>query len=115
MVKMKTLICLAVLFCSAVICLAEDASTGDNWPLTPGGLIHNEDCSNFFCKWPAEKMNIAGLRELIDQYDGTQITHIFLNGNAQCTSFDSKVCLPLSMMLEISWSRVRYVILKSSL
>jgi len=55
------------------------------------GIIFNEDCSHFFMTRPAEKMTVEGLHEFIDQYAGTQVSHMFLNVNAQCTSYRSKV------------------------
>jgi len=55
------------------------------------GLIVNWDCSEFFMSRPAEKMTIKGLQGLVDQYVGTQVSHIFFNPNAMRTNYDSKV------------------------
>ena len=55
------------------------------------GLIVNWDCTEFFMSRPAEKMTVKGLQELVDQYVGTQVSHIFFNPNSMRTSYDSKV------------------------
>ena len=55
------------------------------------GLIFNEDSSHFFQTRPAEKMTVEGLHEHVDQYAQTQVSRIFFNVNAQCTSYQSKV------------------------
>jgi len=48
---------------------------------TPGGLIVNEDNSHFMLYRPAEKMTLEGLHEFIDQYAGTQVSHLFFCPN----------------------------------
>lgn len=53
-------------------------------------LIINEDNSHFFGTRPPEKMTLAGLHELIDQYAGTAVTHLFLCPNAMKASFRSR-------------------------
>ena len=47
----------------------------------PTGLIVNEDNSHFMLYRPAEKMTLEGLREFIDQYAGTQVSHLFFCPN----------------------------------
>jgi hypothetical protein len=59
------------------------------------GLIHNEDCSNYFMVNEPEDMCIDRLHAFIDRYAGTQLTHMFLNANAMRTSFDSGVRDPI--------------------
>ena len=55
------------------------------------GLIVNEDSSHFFCTFGADAMTVEGLHALIDEYSDSSITHVFFNGNAMRTSFDSQV------------------------
>jgi len=55
----------------------------------PLGLVINEDNSHFFGTRPAEKMTVEGLNAFVDQYAGTQVTHLFLNPNAMRASFRS--------------------------
>ena len=57
----------------------------------PLGLVINEDNSHFFGTRPAEMMTAEGLNAFVDQYAGTQVTHLFLNPNAMRASHRSSV------------------------
>ena len=62
---------------------------------TPAGLILNEDSSHFFTSRSAQEMTREQLLALVDQYAGTQVTHLFLNPNSQRTSYRSQVWDPI--------------------
>jgi len=72
---------------------AADVSEGEHRgkPTMTRCLIHNEDCSNYYMLNGPEDMCVESLHAFIDRYAGTQLTHMFLNGNAMRTSFDSDV------------------------
>jgi hypothetical protein len=55
------------------------------------GLVINEDCSHFYGSRSENDMTMDSLIAFIDQYAGTQVSHLFLNPNSQRTSFASKV------------------------
>lgn len=55
------------------------------------GLIVNWDCTEFFVSRSSEEMTIAGVQALVDQYVGTQVSHIFFNPNGMRTAYASKV------------------------
>ncbi|NMA43978.1 MAG: hypothetical protein GX946_11455 [Oligosphaeraceae bacterium] len=54
-----------------------------------GGLIFNEDCTEFFYSRPAEDMNIEGLKRYMDRYlpHGHQIRIIMLNPGSHNNNF----------------------------
>ena len=62
---------------------------------TSAGLILNEDSSHFFTSRSAREMTREDLLAFIDQYAGTQGTHLFLNPNSQRTSYRSQVWDPI--------------------
>ncbi len=51
------------------------------------GLMLNEDNSHFFTSRQSDKMNVEGLKELIDNYASSQMTEILLCPNAMRTNF----------------------------
>ena len=53
------------------------------------GIVINEDSSHFFMTRSADDMTIGGLHAFVDQYAGTQVSHLFLNPNAMKASFKS--------------------------
>lgn len=53
------------------------------------GIVINEDSSHFYMTRSADDMTIAGLRAFVDQYAGTEVSHLFLNPNAMKASFKS--------------------------
>lgn len=55
------------------------------------GLAVNEDNSHFFGSRPADRMNLAHLQAFVDQYAGTQVSHLILCPNCMRTSYRSKV------------------------
>lgn len=54
-------------------------------------LILNEDNSHFFMSRTADDMTVDGLNAFVDQYAGTQVTHLFLNASAMRASYASDV------------------------
>ena len=56
----------------------------------PVGLVLNEDNSRFCLNRDGNKMTRAGLYEFIDQYAGTQVTHLFLCPNGMRTNYRTK-------------------------
>ncbi|MBI2425257.1 MAG: hypothetical protein HYV27_20695 [Candidatus Hydrogenedentes bacterium] len=54
------------------------------------GIIINEDNSHFFTSRTAEEMTLEGLHRFVDQYAGTEVSHLFLNPNAMRASFKSR-------------------------
>lgn len=59
--------------------------------IVPPGLIINWDCTEWFGSRPPEEMTTAGLKVLVDQYVGTQVSSIFFNPTSQRTAYASKV------------------------
>lgn len=55
------------------------------------GLIFNYDSNSFLQHQPIEKMTVEGMTELVDMYAGTQVKRMFLNVNAQTTTYKSNV------------------------
>jgi hypothetical protein len=60
-------------------------------PVPRLGLIINEDNSHFFTTRDADDMTIEGLQAWVDQYAGTEVSHLFLNPSAMKTSYASEV------------------------
>ena len=58
--------------------------------MTPG-LALNIDDGYFFGSRTEQEMTMEGLMPLVDQYAGTQVSHLFFNPNAQRTGYRSKV------------------------
>ncbi len=59
--------------------------------MTTLGLALNEDDSHFYGSRTEKEMTREGLTAFVDQYAGTQISHLFLNPNGQRTEYRSKV------------------------
>ena len=59
------------------------------------GLILNEDDSHYYFTRTDKEMTLEGLQALVDQYAGTQVTHLFFNPNCQRTSYRSRVWEPI--------------------
>jgi hypothetical protein len=59
--------------------------------MTTPGLALNIDDGYFFGSRTEKEMTMDGLMPLVDQYAGTQISHLFFNPNAQRTGYRSKV------------------------
>jgi hypothetical protein len=59
--------------------------------MTVLGLALNIDDGYFFGSRTEKEMTMDGLIPLVDQYAGTQVTHLFFNPNAQRTGYRSKV------------------------
>ncbi len=59
--------------------------------MTTSGLALNIDDGYFFGSRTEREMTMDGLIPLVDQYAGTQVTHLFFNPNAQRTEYRSKV------------------------
>jgi hypothetical protein len=59
--------------------------------MTQNTLIVDYDCSNFFVSHEPDELNLQGLQAWVDQYADTQVSHLFLNPNAQRTDYDSNV------------------------
>ena len=55
--------------------------------VVPRGLVINEDNSRFCLNRSEGKMTRAGLHEFIDQYAGTQVTHLFLCPNGMRVNY----------------------------
>ena len=55
------------------------------------GFILNEDDSHFFMSREPDQMTVEGLNAFVDQYAGTQVTHLFLCPNAMKASYRSNV------------------------
>ena len=55
----------------------------------PRGLVINEDNSHFFGTRQADDMTLEGLHAFVDQYAGTEASHLFLCPNAMRASFRS--------------------------
>jgi hypothetical protein len=55
------------------------------------GLVVNEDNSHYFGLRSADKMDLPHLQAFVDQYAGTQVSHLFLCPNSMRTSYRSKV------------------------
>ncbi len=93
--------CLATVVCCLALChsnavgaeVVEGGKKGK--PTMTRGLIHNEDSSNYFMVNSPEDMCVESLHAFVDRYAGTQLTHLFLCGNAMRASFDSKVRDPI--------------------
>ncbi len=64
----------------------------DKLSLRPGAgaVILNEDNSHFFAR-ETEKMTVEGVRELVDRFNGSGLTHLFLCPNAMRVNYRSKV------------------------
>ena len=96
MIAEKTL-CLTMVVCFSALCHGDAARANipdgkeKGKPTMTRGLIHNEDCSNYYMVNQPEDMCVDSLHAFIDRYAGTQLTHMFLNANAMRTSFESKV------------------------
>ena len=60
-------------------------------PNTSPGIAINEDDSHFYMSRPAEAMSREGLLAWVDQYAGTNVSHLFLCPNAMKASYHSKV------------------------
>jgi hypothetical protein len=54
-------------------------------------LIFNEDNTFYFCKFGADKMNEAALRDYVDVLANSKVTHFFMCPNGQRTSCRSSV------------------------
>lgn len=61
----------------------------------PSGIVINEDDSHFYGSRTPEQMTQEGLLAFVDQYAGTQVSHLFLCPNAMKASFASKVFDPI--------------------
>lgn len=85
----KQTLCLVVVVFFATLFHGDSAESTE--PTMVRGLIHNEDCSNYYVVNQPEDMSIESLHAFIDRYSGTQLTHMFLNPNAMRASFNSKV------------------------
>jgi hypothetical protein len=59
------------------------------------GLVINEDNSHFFGTRSVDQMDMAHLLAFVDQYAGTQVSHLFLCPNSMRTSYRSKVWDPI--------------------
>lgn len=59
--------------------------------MNPFRLVINEDSSHFFGTRSAEQMTRESLHAWVDQYAGTQVSHLFLNPNCMRTSYRSAV------------------------
>jgi len=92
----ERVLCLAIVLCLLALGHGDAAESKETTkPTMTRGLIHNEDSSNYYMVNPPEDMCIDSLHAFIDRYAGTQLTHMFLCGNAMRTSFDSKVRDPI--------------------
>jgi len=58
--------------------------------VTRRGLVINEDNSHFMLYRPAKKMTVEGLHEFIDQYAGTQVSHLFLCPNGMRVNYRTR-------------------------
>jgi hypothetical protein len=59
--------------------------------MTTLGLALNEDDGHFFASRAEKEMTMEGLTAFVDQYAGTQVSHLFLCPNAQRACYRSKV------------------------
>ena len=57
----------------------------------PLGLVINVDDSHYVAGSGSAHMNLASLRLFVDQFADTQVSQLFLCGNAQRTNYDSNV------------------------
>ena len=73
----------AALIAAALIAGGSAAAQG------PRGLVINEDNSHFFGTRQADDMTLEGLHAFVDQYAGTEASHLFLCPNAMRASFRS--------------------------
>lgn len=53
------------------------------------GLMLDIDCGHPFYSRSLEELNVEGLNAMIDQYEGTQVSHLFLNPNGMRTLYAS--------------------------
>ncbi len=53
------------------------------------GIVINEDNSHFYTSRTAEEMTLEGLNAFVDQYEGTEVSHLFLSTNSMKSSFAS--------------------------
>jgi len=61
----------------------------------PRGFVINEDNSHFFGGRGPDDMTLEGLHAWVDQYAGTQVSHLFLCPNAMKASFASSAFDPI--------------------
>ena len=75
----------AILLMFLSIPLYADKVQGDS------GLIVNYDSNYFLQQTPIDKLTVEGMTELVNLYPGTQVKRMFLNVNAQTTTYKSNV------------------------
>ena len=78
----------AALIAAALIAGGSAAAQG------PRGLVINEDNSHFFGTRQADDMTLEGLHAFVDQYAGTEASHLFLCPNAMRASFRGTPATP---------------------
>ena len=61
-----------------------------------GGLVLNEDNTNFLAWRTEDEMTVEGLKELVDHYaKGTQVRQLMFSPNSMCVSYASEVWDPV--------------------